>query len=55
MKNLTKLEKDMHIKLCEKGIINWTETSNQQTQALNRLIKKGYVIYDGEKKCWLPV
>lgn len=49
---LTEFEKEMHQKLCERGIILWSSTSNQEAKALNRLVKKGFAVYDGEHMLW---
>ena len=51
---LTPLEKIMHQQLCEKGEILWRYTKSVETQALNRLIRKGLATYDGKKKAWNP-
>ncbi len=55
MSKLTEFEKETHQKLHEYGKLYWYATTTQQTRALNRLIKKGFATYDGEKREWRPV
>lgn len=48
---LTKYEEEMsqHLK---RGSIDWEVTTTQETQALNRLVKKGYAKFDKKKREW---
>ncbi len=52
---LTEYEKEIHQRLCEKGFIEWLETSAKETKALNRLIKKGCATYNSEEEKWTPL
>lgn len=49
---LTEFEKEMHEKLQERGKVWWCHTTNQETRALNRIVKKGYATYNREFKYW---